>query len=54
MTSVSDGKVHVELSRSPLRELPLLTHPEAEVTDKTHEQTMNAVARAYAEASLPR
>jgi hypothetical protein len=54
VASVSDGKVYVELSRSQLRELPLLSHPEAEVSDKTHEQTMNAVSRAYAEASLPR
>jgi hypothetical protein len=51
---VSDGKVYVDLSRSQLRELPLLTHPEAQVSDKAHEQTLNAVARAYAEASLPR
>ena len=54
VTSVSDGKVYVELSRSQLRDLPVLTHPEAEVSDKTHEQMLNAVARAYAEASLPR
>jgi hypothetical protein len=54
VTSVSDGRVYVELTRSQLRELPLLSHPEAEVSDKTHEQTMNAVARAYAETSLPR
>jgi hypothetical protein len=54
VASVGDGKVYVELSRSQLRELPLLSHPEAEVSEQTHEQTMNAVARAYAEASLPR
>jgi hypothetical protein len=54
VASVSDGKVYVDLSRSQLRELPLLSHPEAVVSDQTHEQTMNAVARAYAQASLPR
>ncbi len=40
------------MSRSQIGQLPLLAHPQAAVSDKTHEQTMNAVARAYAETSL--
>lgn len=51
---VGDGKVYVELSRAQIGQLPELPHPQAEVSDRTHEQTMNAVARAYAETSLPR
>lgn len=54
VASVSDGEVRVEMSRSQIGQLPLLPHPQAAVSDKTHEQTMNAVARAYAETSLPR
>jgi hypothetical protein len=54
VASVSDGKVYVELSRSQVRTLPLHPHPQAVVSEQTHEQTMNAVARAYAETSLPR
>lgn len=54
VASVSDGEVRLEMSRSQIGQLPLLPHPQAAVSDKTHEQTMNAVARAYAETSLPR
>jgi hypothetical protein len=54
VASVSDGEVRLEMSRSQIGQLPLLHIRRAVVSDKTHEQTMNAVARAYAETSLPR
>jgi hypothetical protein len=55
VTGVGDGEVRVSLTRAAIEHLPLLSRPDAPVVDsESYEQTMNAVARAYAEAGFPR